>query len=335
MSDQIPLCRQLRGIFFFRLSAEYNNKVACMKLLRLFPAIIIPGLFLFTSCSQPSVQKTAPSSIYSDDIGRTVQINEIPQRIISLSPSNTEMVYALGLQDKLVGVTSYDNYPPEAKNKTVVSDFSTIDMEKIVNAKPDIVLADSIQQKDTIPALEKMGITVYAMTPTSMDGVFNDLKVLGQITGKIKEADMQVASLTARVQAVTDKTAKLTATEKPRVLFVTWYDPIWTAGSDTMIQSMIDRAGGINIAADLNGYATISLESVIQRNPQVIIVTNSMGDQHTVLDYIKANDQFKATDAVKNGKVYEIDADIFGRTTPRIVDGLETLMKLLHPELEK
>ena len=306
-----------------------------MKLLPLFPVTIILGLLLATSCSQPSVQKNAPSGTYTDDTGRTVQIRGTVQRIISLSPSNTEMVYALGLQDKLVGVTSYDNYPPEAKNKTVVSDFSTIDMEKIVNAKPDIVLADSIQQKDTIPALEKMGITVYAMTPTSMDGVFNDLKVLGQITGKIKEADMLVASLTARVQAVTDKTAKLTATEKPRVLFVTWYDPIWTAGSDTMIQSMIDRAGGINIAADLNGYATISLESVIQRNPQVIIVTNSMGDQHTVLDYIKANDQFKATDAVKNGKVYEIDADIFGRTTPRIVDGLETLMKLLHPELEK
>jgi iron complex transport system substrate-binding protein len=102
-----------------------------------------------------------------------------------------------------------------------------------------------------------------------------------------------------------------------------------------MIQYLIDEAGGTNIAADLQGWATITLESVIQRNPQVIIVTNSMGDQHTALDYIKSNDQFKATDAVKNGQVYEIDTDIFGRTTPRIVDGLETLAKLLHPELYK
>jgi iron complex transport system substrate-binding protein len=281
------------------------------------------------------VQKTAPSGTYTDDTGRTVQIRGTVQRIISLSPSNTEMVYALGLQDKLVGVTSYDNYPPDAKNKTIVSDFSTIDMEKIVNAKPDLVLADSIQQKDTIPALEKMGITVYTMSPNTMDEIYHDLKTLGQITGKTKEADSLAAGLTARVQAVADKTTKLTVNNKPRVLFVTWYDPIWTAGSDTMIQSLIEKAGGTNIAADLNGYATITLESVIQRNPQVIIVTNSMGDQHTTLDYIKSNDQFKATDAVKNGKVYEIDADVFGRTTPRIVDGLETLAKLLHPELQK
>jgi len=281
------------------------------------------------------MQKTAPSGTYTDDTGRTVQIQGTVQRIISLSPSNTEMVYALGLQDKLVGVTSYDNYPPDAKNKTIVSDFSTIDMEKIVNAKPDLVLADSIQQKDTIPALEKMGITVYTMSPNTMDEIYHDLKTLGQITGKTKEADSLAAGLTARVQAVADKTTKLTVNNKPRVLFVTWYDPIWTAGSDTMIQSLIEKAGGTNIAADLNGYATITLESVIQRNPQVIIVTNSMGDQHTTLDYIKSNDQFKATDAVKNGKVYEIDADVFGRTTPRIVDGLETLAKLLHPELQK
>jgi iron complex transport system substrate-binding protein len=281
------------------------------------------------------MQKTAPSGTYTDDTGRTVQIQGTVQRIISLSPSNTEMVYALGLQDKLVGVTSYDNYPPDAKNKTIVSDFSTIDMEKIVNAKPDLVLADSIQQKDTIPALEKMGITVYTMSPNTMDEIYHDLKTLGQITGKTKEADALAAGLTARVQAVADKTTKLTVNNKPRVLFVTWYDPIWTAGHHTMIQSLIEKAGGTNIAADLNGYATITLESVIQRNPQVIIVTNSMGDQHTTLDYIKSNDQFKATDAVKNGKVYEIDADVFGRTTPRIVDGLETLAKLLHPELQK
>ena len=306
-----------------------------MKLLPLFPVTIILGLLLATSCSQPSVQKNAPSGTYTDDTGRTVQIRGTVQRIISLSPSNTEMVYALGLQDKLVGVTSYDNYPPDAKNKTIVSDFSTIDMVKIVNAKPDLVLADSIQQKDTIPALEKMGITVYTMSPNTMDEIYHDLKTLGQITGKTKEADALAAGLTARVQAVADKTTKLTVNNKPRVLFVTWYDPIWTAGHHTMIQSLIEKAGGTNIAADLNGYATITLESVIQRNPQVIIVTNSMGDQHTTLDYIKSNDQFKATDAVKNGKVYEIDADVFGRTTPRIVDGLETLAKLLHPELQK
>ena len=304
-----------------------------MKFFHWFAAIIVISMLGLTGCSHPSVQKTPPSATYVDDIGRTVQINGIPQRIISLSPSNTEMVYALGLQDKLVGVTSYDNYPPDAQNKPVVSDYSTVDLEKIVNAKPDLVLADSIHQKDTIPALEKLGITVYTMTPNNIDGIFNEIKVLGRITGKTKESDNLVSNMTSRIQAVVDKTGKLTDSQKPRVLFVTWYDPIWTAGSDTMIQYLFDAAGGTNIAADLNGYAIITLESAIQRDPQVIVVMSTMGAQNTSLDYVKSNDLFKSTDAVKNSRVYEIDADIFGRTTPRIVDGLETLAKLLHPEL--
>jgi iron complex transport system substrate-binding protein len=306
-----------------------------MKLSRWFTAVVVIGLLVLTGCSDPSTQKTPASSTYIDDIGRTVQIVGIPQRIISLSPSNTEMVYALGLQDKLVGVTSYDNYPPDAKNKPIVSDYSTVDLEKIVNAKPDLVLADSIHEKDTIPALEKLGITVYTMTPNNIDGILNEIKVLGRITGKTKESNDLVATMTSRIQAVVDKTGKLTDSEKPRVLFVTWYDPIWTAGSNTMIQYLIDAAGGTNIAADLNGYAIITLESAIQRNPQVIVVMSSMGDQHSSLNYIKSNPQFASTDAVKNGQVVEIDADIFGRTTPRIVDGLETLAQIIHPELFK
>ena len=305
-----------------------------MKLSR-WTAVIGIGLLVLTGCSDPSTQKTPASSTYIDDIGRTVQIVGIPQRIISLSPSNTEMVYALGLQDKLVGVTSYDNYPPDAKNKPIVSDYSTVDLEKIVNAKPDLVLADSIHAKDTIPAQEKLGITVYTMTPNNIDGILNEIKVLGRITGKTKESNDLVANMTNRIQAVVDKTGRLTDSEKPRELFVTWYDPIWTAGSDTMIQYLIDAAGGTNIAADLNGYAIITMESAIQRNPQVIVVMSTMGDQNTSLDYVKSNDQFKSTDAVQNGRVYEIDADIFGRTTPRIVDGLETLAQIIHPELFK
>ena len=305
-----------------------------MKLSR-WTAVIGIGLLVLTGCSDPSTQKTPASSTYIDDIGRTVQIVGIPQRIISLSPSNTEMVYALGLQDKLVGVTSYDNYPPDAKNKPIVSDYSTVDLEKIVNAKPDLVLADSIHEKDTIPALEKLGITVYTMTPNNIDGILNEIKVLGRITGKTKESNDLVAGMQARIKTVIDITAKLTDVQKPRVLFVTWHDPIWTAGNDTMIQYLINDAGGINIAADLKGYATITLESVVQRNPQIIVVMSSMGDQHSSLNYIKSNPQFASTDAVKNGQVVEIDADIFGRTTPRIVDGLETLTKILHPELFK
>jgi iron complex transport system substrate-binding protein len=315
-----------------------------MKLLRFFAVLALTGITGLTACSQISTTSTtaATSSTtangvisVTDDIGRTVVIKGGVHRIISLSPSNTEIVYALGLQDELAGVTSYDDYPADAQTKTVVSDYSTVDMEKIVNAQPDLVLADAIQQHDTVPALEQLGINVYVMTPDTMDKIYNDLKTLGEFAGKNAEANALVANLTARTQVVGAKTASLTDTQKPRVLYVTWHDPIWTAGSDTMIQYLITQAGGTNIAGDLNGYATITMESVVQRNPQIIIVMSSMGTDHVSMDYIKTNPQFAATDAVKNGQVYEVDADIFGRTTPRIVDGLETLAKLLHPELFK
>jgi iron complex transport system substrate-binding protein len=312
-----------------------------MKYSSLFLALCMTIICLaaLAGCSSSS-PTSAPAaatnqSSFSDDINRVVTISGVPQRIVSLSPSNTELVYALGLQDKLVGVTSYDNYPPDAKNKPVVSDYSTLDMEKIVAAKPDLVLADNIQKDTAIPALDKLGIPVLTFSPDSMNMIFKDLTTLGQISGKSQEASTLVAGLQARVKVVSDKTAKLSDSQKPRILYVTWHDPIWTAGSQTMIQELIDLAGGSNIASDLTGYATITLEATIQRNPQIILVMSSMGTDNESLNFIKGNAQFQSTDSLKKGQIYQIDADIFGRTTPRIVDGLETMAKLVHPELFK
>jgi len=240
-----------------------------MKIVQLFTVICLVSIIGLAGCSKTSSPTNTPSATYTDDIGRTGRITGIPQRIISLAPGNTEIVYALGLQDKLVGITSYDNYPADVKNKTIVSDYSTVDMEKIVNAKPDLVLADSIQEKDIIPAMEKLGITVYTITPNSIEQLFGDLKTLGQITGKSNEAEALVSNLKTRIQSVADITGNLTELQKPRILYVTWHDPIWTAGSGTMIQYLIEKAGGTNIASDLQGYATITLETTIQRNPRL------------------------------------------------------------------
>ncbi|HEX7474898.1 MAG TPA: cobalamin-binding protein [Dehalococcoidales bacterium] len=270
----------------------------------------------------------------TDDVGRTVVIKSIPQRIISLAPSNTEMVYALGLQDSLVGVTTYDNYPPEAKDKPQVSGFSDVDIEKIVSLQPDLVLAADIHRAEVVPALEKLGISVVVIRPSTIDDVLNELTLLGKISGKTDQAAALVATLKQRVKAIMDNVSQL-ATAKPRILYVAWYDPIWTAGDDTMIGDLFSKAGANNIANDISGYATISLETAIQRNPQIILVMSSMGDQNESLNYINSEPRFQSTDAVKNKQVFEIDADIFGRTTPRIVDGLETLAKMVHPELNK
>jgi iron complex transport system substrate-binding protein len=286
-----------------------------------------------TSISPTIAISSTPASI-TDDIGRKVQLKSSPQRIISLSPSNTEMVYALGLEDRLIGVTTYCNYPEAAKSKPQVSEYSIVNIEKIVSLQPDLVLADYIHVKETVPALEKLGIPVVVFYPGTIDEVIKDIYLLGNITGQSQGADKLAVSLEQRVKAVIDKAATQNSV-KPRVLYITWYDPIWTAGNNTMIDDLIQKVGGSNIAGDLDGWATITLEQVVQRNPQIIVVMSSMGVLDDSVKYINSEPRLKSTDALKNQQVYPIDADIFGRTTPRIVDGLETLAKIVHPETFK
>ena len=299
-----------------------------MKIARLLSIIIMLSLAAMAGC-----QTSAPQGDIIDDLGRNVQIKNVPQRIISLSPSNTEIVYALGLEDRLIGVTTYCNYPPEVKDKIQVSQFSNIDIEKVVALEPDLILADSLHEADVIPALERLGITVLAINPATMEDILADIGMIGRAAGQTESAESLIASLRNRTKAVTDRTAGLESEEKYRTFFVTWHDPIWTAGNGTLIDDIITMAGGTNIAADVKGHSQIDLETVIQRNPQVILVLSSMGTQDNSYNYIKTEPRFQATDALKNDMVYMVDADIISRTTPRSVDGLEQIAKIIHPEL--
>jgi iron complex transport system substrate-binding protein len=310
----------LRGIFFFPVGLEAKMK-------RLYLLTIILAVIILTSgCQGPSTQGN-----YTDDLGRTVQINGVPQGIISLAPSNTEIVYALGLEDRLIGVTTYCNYPPAALQKPQVSGYSTVDVEKVVALQPDLILASGIHKKEVIPALETLGIPVLAIMAPDLDKMLSDLALVGKVTGKQPEAESLIKSLQERITAVEQKTASAAA--MPRVLFVTWHDPIWTAGKGTMIDDLITKAGGANIAADLAGNQTIDLETAIQRNPEIIIVLSSMGDGAVSYNFLKNEPRFQVTDALKNNRVYHVDTDIYGRTSPRIVDGLEEMAKFIHPEL--
>ncbi len=298
-----------------------------MRGLYLFGLIILALSFLIAGCQTPVVQGN-----YSDDLGRKVQINGIPQRIISLSPSNTELVYALGLEDRLIGVTTYDNYPAAAKEKPQVSGFSTVDVEKVVSLQPDLILASGIHKTEVIPAFEKLGIPVLGIMAPDLNKLLADLNLIGKITGKQDQADKLNKSIEQRIAAVEAKTS---GASKTRVFFVTWHDPLWTVGRGSMIDDLIIKAGGVNIASDLEANQTIDLETAIQRNPEIIVVLSSMGDQAVSYNFLKNEPRFQATDALKNHRVYPVDSDIFGRTTPRIVDGLEQLAKLIHPELFK
>ncbi len=269
---------------------------------------------------------------FVDDLGRTVNIEKVPQRIISLAPSNTEILFALGLEGKLVGVTEFCNYPEAAKAKPKIGGFATVDIERVVSLEPDLVLATSIHEGTVIPALEEVGLTVLALAPKTLDGVLANITLVGEITGKSREATRLVASLEKRIKTITNKTEALTEAERPSVLYLTWHDPLWTAGSGTLQDDLINKAGGENIAHELTGHKTIDLETVIARNPQVIIVLTGHGEAKDLPFYYVKNDPILgATEAVMAGRVYRIDADIFARPTPRMVDGLEQLAGLIHP----
>ena len=264
--------------------------------------------------------------IFVDDLGREVNIEKAPQRIVSLAPSNTEILFALGLGDRIVGVTDFCNYPAEALDKPKVGGFAPFDLERVVALEPDLVLAAEIHEAEGIPALERLGITVFALAPKTIKEVLTNIALTGEITGKSYEAARLVTSLEKRIKAITDKTQPLTEAGRPGVLFVTWHDPLWVAGSKTFADDLIAKAGGGNIAHDLTGWAIIDLETVIARDPQVIIVTHRA-------DIIRNEPRLGVTEAVTEDRVYLVEGDIFQRATPRLVNALEQLAGLLHPGL--
>ena len=299
-------------------------------------AIFIVLLSLSVACS-PAVEEAAPSPIEMiDQLGRTVRLDGIPERIVSLAPSNTEILFALGLEAKVVGVSDYCNYPPEVEGKPRVGGFSTTNIEQVVALSPDLILAASIQKKRIIPALEAKGLTIFALSPKTLDEVLESITLVGKITGKEEEASRLVAGMRNRMKAVTEKTDTLQETQKPRVFYVTWHDPLKTVGSDTRHEELIAKAGGINIAQELSGYADISLEAVIQANPEVIIAGVGMGSGEDLpFEYAKAEPRLRNVDARISNRVYSIDVDLAGRPGPRIIDALERFAEFIHPELFK
>jgi len=281
------------------------------------------------------IPQSPPGNII-DGLGRQVTINAVPQRIVSLAPSNTEILFALGLGDKIVGVTEYCNYPEAAKTKPKIGGFSTVDVEKVVSLRPDLILATQIHSKTIIPSLEKLGLTVVALTPSSLTGVLDSITLVGKITGQDKEASELVKDLNARIKAVSDKTGNLSPNQKPRVFYVTWHDPLMTAGKGALSNDVISQAGGQNIASDITGDKTIDLETVINRDPEIIIASVGMGTgEDQSWQYIKSESRLKNTQALMTGRVYKIDGDLIHRPGPRVVDALEQIAQFIHPELFK
>jgi len=293
-------------------------------------------LTVLTACaSRPTTAPTAASAAsitVTDDAGRAVTLKSLPTRIVSLAPSNTEVVYALGLGDLLVGDTEYCDYPPEAKSKTKIGGFANIDLEKVVGLNPDLVLATNIHAKTVVPELEKRGITVVVVEPKNVDDVLAKITFVGKLTGASENAAKLTAQLKSRIDAVTTKVAM--AKTKPRV-FYEIDKSLYTPGPGSFINDMIVKAGGANIAADAKGsYAQLSPEAIVARDPQVVLLGDmNFGESP---ESVKARPGWSNISAVKSGRIVPIpDENVIARPGPRIIEGLEMLARALYPELFK
>lgn len=245
------------------------------------------------------------------------------ERIVSTSPASTEILFALGLEEKIAGVTTYCNYPSKAKEKPKIGGYSDYSLELIVHLNPDLVLASSIMAENTLKKLKDIGIKVILLTPKNIDEILENIIWLGNLTGREKEAKGLVQSMKKRIDRVKENARKLK--KKPRVIYILWHRPLTSAGKETFANDLIEVAGGENICSDLRvQYPRVSLEFLLEKNPEIIITGTGMGNAGNLNYETIVNDhRLKNVDAVKNGRVYRIDGDLVDRPGPRIVNALE------------
>jgi len=269
-----------------------------------------------------------------DQMDRSVTVEREPERIVSLAPSNTEILFALGLGDRVVGVTNYCDYPEEAKSKEKIGGFADPNMEKIVSLKPDLVMATEAHQKP-VEQLEKLNIPVVVLTSKNIPDMLDSIEIVGKICGREAESFKIADELRNRIKAVEDKVAEIPQDKRPKVYYEVWPEPFTTAGPGTFVNDIIEKAGGQNIADDAKkAYPEYSQEMIISKNPDIIIFSHH-GSSNTAVEDILKRPGWENIDAVKDKKVFYVDENIVQRSTPRLVDGLERFAEIIHPELFK
>ncbi len=321
---------QLRKIFRSNLKGEKIMKRKRLK----WTSLILVGILLFTmviGMSGIALATEFPLTI-TDDLNREVTITKQPERIISLSPANTEILFALGLGEKVVGITNVCNYPSQTKEKEKIGDYDNPNLEKIIELEPDLILASHGNPIELINQLEELSYAIMYLNPKNIDHIISSITTVGKMTGNDEEAAKLTKEMEERIEAVLAETSSLLENNRPRVLYVVWYKPLWTAGSGTFIDELIQKAGGINIAGDVAGWPQMNLETVIEKNPQVIIIGYSE-DQPKLIEAVRNESTLDQTDAFKNNQIHTIDTDIVSRTSPRIVNALEEMAKIIHPEM--
>jgi iron complex transport system substrate-binding protein len=310
-------------------------------------SLLFITILLLTACAPAPAEPAAPpasveptlspSNTLTDGLGRTITLDGPPQRIVSLAPSNTEILFAIGAGSQVVGRDEFTNYPEEALAlPNVGGSWGNYNAEAIVDLNPDLVLAAEINPPELVESLEKLGLTVFWLpNPTDIDGIYEIMETVAGLTGHEAETAVLVESLKDRVEAVTSKTSSLT--DKPAVFYEldsTEPNAPYTAGAGTFVELLIENAGGTNIGSAMDSpWAQISLEQLVVMDPEIILLGDSA--YGVTPESVAARAGWESISAVKNEAVYPFNDDLASRPGPRMVDGLEAMARLIHPEVFK
>lgn len=301
--------------------------------LALMLALAAGSLAALPGCSKPATDSTSEAATeqpafpvtLTDDASRTVTITAQPEKIVSLAPANTEVLFAIGAGDRVVGVTSYDDFPAEVADIAKVGDFSGPNLEAVAAADPDLVLVTTGVQADVIGKLEALGATVLAIDPVTLEGVYEDITEIGLATGNAKQAEDLVVSMETDAAEIAEAVA-----EAPKVtaFIEIGQNPLFTAGSDTLLGELLTVAGGTNVVTQ-PGYVPYSSEQLVKSNPGVYLATKSSATDAAA---VAKRPGYGGITAIKAGRVVILDDNLVSRPGPRIIEGLRLIAQGLHPE---
>jgi len=284
---------------------------------------IVLLFFLFT-ITLSSGKDLFPVTL-TDSSGRKITVKSQPHRIVSLSPSITELLFYLGLSEKVVAVAGHCDYPPDALKKPKIGDVN-LNIEKLLEFHPDLIVADNGLSDNLISRSDSMGATVLFLDSKDVDGIFNSIVLLGKATGENEVSHQLVNSLKEQVKDIREKFPP----KKTKVFVEIWPDPLMTVGAKSFINDIITLAGGINIAGYMEkNDIQISSEWVVEKDPQVIIVSTP-----GTRDRVIFRTGWQEISAIREKHVYEIDPDIFVRPTPRIIMAIRQIALWLNQEEE-
>jgi iron complex transport system substrate-binding protein len=267
----------------------------------------------------------------NDQLGRKLEVPDDPKRIVSLAPSITEIVFQLDQAFRLKGVTQFSNYPPQALALPKVGSYVRLDLERILALNPDLCIAiKDGNPKRIVDRLQSMKIPVYVVDPGNLETVIQTIVEIGLLINAPEDAHLAANKMRNRLEQIK---ARVSSTKlRPRIFIQIGISPIISAGSRTFINDLISLAGGINVVAAQSGYPRFTREEILALSPDVIIIT-SMARQAVFQQVKEEWSRWSNMPAARDQRIFIVDSDVFDRPSPRLLDGLETLVRLIHPEL--